>query len=388
MDDRPSPSPSKWLRTLARLGSLTLTLATLALAGALVIGGRGVLGEWAEAVELPEPAPRLAVQTAPFVMEEGYEVERRFAGQIQPAQRTTMAFEQGGTLAALMVDEGDRVAAGDTVATLDKRLLEAERARLVASRSALEAQAELSRRTTERQSVLRDRGHATPQALDDLTLGLAEIEGRIAEVDAGIAAVDVQLDKTVLTAPFTGVVAARYVDDGAAVGSGQRILSLVQTDRPQFRVGLSPSLVGALRTHSTRHVTFGAARHRVRLAAVLPELDPATRTRTVLLDFVDGEIPAFRETGELVLRQFVEERGAWLPVAALQDGPRGLWQVMTALETPDGWTVGTEAVEVLFAEADRVFVRGTFTDGARYLTDGPHRIVHGQEVAVLTDGVR
>lgn len=388
MDDRQSPSPSKWLRALAKLGSFTLTLATFALAAMLVIGGRGVLGEWAEAVELPEPAPRLAVHTAPFVMEDGYEVTRRFAGQIQPAQRTTMAFEQGGTIATLLVDEGHGVEAGDKIAALDRRLLEAERTRLKASRSALEAQAELSRRTTERQSVLKDRGFASPQALDDLTLGLAEIEGRIAEVDAGIAAVDVQLDKTVLTAPFAGIVATRYVDDGAAVASGQRIVSLVQTDRPQFRVGLSPSLVGELSTSEPHHVTIGKDRHRVHLAAVLPELDPATRTRTVLLDFVDGDIPPFRETGELVLRQFVEEAGAWLPVAALQDGPRGLWQVMTAIEGPDGWTVGTEAVEILFAEADRVYVRGTFQDGGRYLTDGPHRIVEGQEVAILTEGAR
>ncbi|MEM1306884.1 MAG: hypothetical protein AAGG99_05105 [Pseudomonadota bacterium] len=37
-------------------------------------------------------------------------------------------------------------------------------------------------------------------------------------------------------------------------------------------------------------------------------------------------------------------------------------------------------VEILHAESDRVFVRGTFAQGAEVLINGPHRVVTGQQV--------
>ena len=96
------------------------------------------------------------------------------------------------------------------MARLDTRLLEAERSRLAASRAALEAQAERARRTAKRQAELRDRGFATDQAMDDISLDLARLEAEIDAVDAGIDAARIDLDKVILRAPFPGTVALRH----------------------------------------------------------------------------------------------------------------------------------------------------------------------------------
>ncbi|MBW4708134.1 efflux RND transporter periplasmic adaptor subunit [Roseobacter sp. YSTF-M11] len=374
-----------WQRLIRQWLTLVFTLFMIGIAIGLMILGQSVLAERAAAVTPPQAAPAMHVQTDRLVLSEGYEVPRRFPGQIEAAQHTVMAFEQGGTIAHLAVDEGDRMTAGTVIARLDTRLIDADRTRLMAARRALEAQAELAKRTTRRQTELSERGFASLQAVDNVALRLAELEARIAEIDASLVSVDLQLEKSELRAPFDAMVSTRMVDTGSAVGSGQPVFSLVQASGQQFRVGLTPDALAALTSTNDVAAIFGNKRYPLRLNAVLPELDSATRTRTVLLDFVGSELPPLRDTGALVLTQMVTERGAWVPLAALQDAPRGLWRLMTVTDDGGQTQVQAEAVEVLFSDAERAYVRGTFREGMRYITDGPHRVVSGQTVSLLQE---
>ncbi|MEL7465980.1 MAG: efflux RND transporter periplasmic adaptor subunit [Pseudomonadota bacterium] len=366
--------------------TIAATCAIVGVAAGVVVFGRGVLADRAAAVGKPEAAPIVTVAVAPLRFEDGYETDRRFPGQVQAGQRTVMAFEAAGEVAEIMVDEGDRVEAGAPVARLDTRLLEAERDRLIASRAAMEAQAELARRTTDRREALRDRGHASSQALDDITLQLAEATARIAEIDAAIAAIDVRIDKAVLTAPFDAYVAERMIDTGAMASPGAPVASLVEAEARRFRVGLSPEVAADLSADRIYEARFAGRLYPVALSAVLPELDPATRTRVAMFDFFPGDAPALRATGELTLPTTRSATGAWAPVSALRDGPQGLWLLTTVRQTEDGDIAAVEAVEVVHAETERVFVRGTFRDGDLVIVDGAHRIAPGQMVVPVPIG--
>ncbi|MEM0906299.1 MAG: efflux RND transporter periplasmic adaptor subunit [Pseudomonadota bacterium] len=377
-----------FVATIRRLLTIALTLCVFAVAGALVVGGRDLLAQRAaaEASEnAPLAAPALSVEVAPLVITDGYTVDRRFSGQLEPAQESVMGFELPGTVAQILVDEGEMVAEGTLLARLDTRLIDAERRGLEASRKALEAQAELARRTTERQTTLQARGFASSQALDNAALSLAELEARLAEIDAGILRVDIRKEKSELRAPFAGQATMRYVDTGASVNAGSPVVTLVETARPQFRVGLSPQLLAHLPEEGAM-VHFGGKSHQVALSSVLPQLDPATRTRTALFDVLGDDHPAFGETGVMTLTELVPAVGAMVPLSALQEGPRGLWQIMTVEGSAPSESVSPEAVELLFTDGARAYVRGTFQDGARYVVDGLHRLVPGQRV-VSQEGI-
>ena len=380
-----APQKPLWRRILRQGVTLVFTLLMIGLAIGLMVLGQNVLADRAADVTPPDATTPMQVTTARLQLEDGYSVARHFPGQIEAGQRTTMAFEQGGTVAFLAVDEGDRVAPGTLIARLDTRLVEAEKTRLEAARRALEAQAELARRTTDRQTELRDRGFASAQAVDNVALQLAELEARIAEIDASLVSITLQLEKSELRAPFDATVSTRMVDTGGAVGAGQAILSLVETGGNQFRVGLTPDIVDALAETADFEALFDGKRYPLALASVLPELDSATRTRTVLLNFTGDDLPPLRDTGALVLHQEVAEKGAWVPLSALQDAPRGLWRLMTVPETAEKTQVGSEAVEVLFSDGARAYVRGSFENGARFITDGPHRVVTGQTVRLAEE---
>lgn len=370
-------------RLLTTAATIALTGVFFAVSGAAIIGGSQVIADRAQAVEAPAPAPRISVPVMSVERLNAFEIERRFAGQVEAAQETGIAFESGGTVTEILVDEGDTVVQGDVIARLDVRLLIAERDRLLASRRALEAQRELARRTAERQEELQERGFASNQQADQAVLSLAEVTARQAEIDAGLLAVDIQLEKAEIRAPFDGRIAGRTADVGATVGGGQAIVTLVEDVPPLFRVGLAPSLADQLDGSAQAFVTLGDEERPVRLDAILPEVDPVTRTRKVLFAFEEQSTALLGDTGTITLTETIEQPGFWVPLAALRDGVRGTWTVMTVDQDADAPTAAMEAVQIIHADSARAYVSGTLPDRATIVADGGHQIVVGQALTII-----
>ncbi|MEL7133028.1 MAG: efflux RND transporter periplasmic adaptor subunit, partial [Pseudomonadota bacterium] len=271
--------------------------------------------------------------------------------------------------------------AGQVLAKLDTRMLVAERSRLIASRDALEAQAELSRRTTNRQKELRDRGFASDQAVDNTALNLAALQAQIAEVDAAIIQVDVRLSQTELLAPFNGTVGARHADLGAIMAVGAPVLDVREDSAPIFRVGIDPKLAATVQdTKAT--VTLDGVDYDARFVGFRPDLDAQTRTRTALLE-IETDDPVYLASGTLTLQSHLDQDGYAVPLRALRDGVRGLWTVMVLTPGDDDiYTAHAAAVEVLQVEGDTAFVRGTLQGDAMIVPDGTHRLVPGDRVRV------
>ena len=75
--------------------------------------------------------------------------------------------------------------------------------------------------------------------------------------------------------------------------------------------------------------------------------------------------------------------GAWVPLSALRQGPRGTWVLLTVTQTEGGTAmIAQGAVEIVHLLDDRAFIRGGFESGLRYLPDGTHRVVPGEAVHV------
>jgi multidrug efflux pump subunit AcrA (membrane-fusion protein) len=110
-------------------------------------------------------------------------------------RRVVQHFE-GGIVDEILVDEGDVVKAGQPLATLDTSLLEAERTRLTANQSALEAQLRFARQTVERLSKLNDQGFASQAGLDEALARSDELVSRIAEVEAALTSNAIQTEKS------------------------------------------------------------------------------------------------------------------------------------------------------------------------------------------------
>lgn len=370
-----------WKQALRRAATLTGTVSLIALAGGAVWIGSTTLATRASAVVAPPPAAIVTVAALRVLPSSQFVSTRAFHGQIEAAEIVDLGFEQSGRLNVLNVNEGERVERGQSLAKLDTRILMTEHARLVASRAALEAQAELSRRTAARQSKLRTRGFASDQAVDNVALGLSAIEAQMAEVDAAIAQVDVHLSQTELLAPFDGVIGARFVDPGAIITAATPIVEVRKGAAPIFRVGIDPELA-PLVSDAASTITIGGTAYPAQFTGFRSDLDPQTRTRTALFE-IETDEPVYLAAGTLTLKVTQDVAGHAVPLSALRDGVRGLWSVTVfSPHDQDTYVAQAAAVEILHIEDDTAYVRGTLDGDVVILPDGTHRIVPGSVVRI------
>ncbi len=381
-----TPTPrSRLKRAALRTGTILGTLAVAGLAVGLVGFGSDTITRRAEAVVSPDPVAPMPVQVRTVAFDTGYDIPRSFAGQIEPRQEIGLSFELAGLISEVLFDEGDQVSAGDIVARLDTRTLQNSRDQQVAARDALTAQVELARLTTDRQRALNERGFSSSQRLDEERLRLAELTARIAEIDMAIAGIDIQIDKSVVRAPFGGTLGQRQSDPGAVVSAGQPVAALLQNGTPEMRVGLTPAAAEAVAIGDKLQARFGPKTFAATLIALRPDVDPATRTRTALfrIDTADGPLPAYGETGAVIINERVDMAGAWIDLAGLREGTRGLWSILTYDAATQ--TIAQEAVEILHADGTRAYVRGSLRDGAQIIAQGPHRLTVGQRVSLIEE---
>ncbi|MEO9873465.1 MAG: efflux RND transporter periplasmic adaptor subunit [Anderseniella sp.] len=363
---------------------LAVTSIALAIAVATA-GGIAALQYRASAELQPEKHPPLAVTTLPVRMQDQYVTRTRYVGRLEPARQTSLAFELAGLVVNISVDEGAKVRAGDVIAQLDTARLKADRKRLEARKRELKAERTLAQLTLSRQSNLRRKGFSPQQSEDEATAGVARITATIDQVTAQMDLVDIDIGKSVLTAPFDGVIGTRNIDDGSVITAGTPVVSLLETAKPQARIGLPTDVARSLDPDGHYQITTDAGPVTARMSSMRPDLQTATQTVPVLFDLNSTNGAAFQQIVTLNVETPVRERGSWLPLAALKEGHKGLWSVLV-VAAQDGQTkVRTEAVEVLHVEGEQAYVRGTLKADQQVVSKGGHRVVSGQLVA-LTGG--
>ncbi|HEX7112359.1 MAG TPA: efflux RND transporter periplasmic adaptor subunit, partial [Mizugakiibacter sp.] len=205
-----APVGRRWPWIAAAVMALLLVAAV---AAAWLARGRAVA---VEAVAAVPPATNAA---AAVLDATGYVTARRQA---------TVSAQITGTLTEVLIEEGDHVAAGQVLARLEDT---AQRANLATARAGLAAaeallgqyQAQLAqaRRDLVRQQDLIGRKLTSQQALENahtsvetLTAQLAAQRSQAELARAQVRSAEVQLDYTVVRAPFAGVV----TDKAAQVG--------------------------------------------------------------------------------------------------------------------------------------------------------------------------
>ncbi|MEM6708353.1 MAG: biotin/lipoyl-binding protein [Pseudomonadota bacterium] len=262
----------------------------LVLAGACLAGGLAIsvllfaTGPVAEPETVEQPVwPVTTLRVTP-----GIEQQRQLVfGAVTARAEATLASEVQGKIEAILVREGDRVAAGTRVLTVDpveqqyesaKRQaevqrrsadLEAARAELVFLRSQRTDQAArlaAANAKLERHEQLRERRLISQGLLDDVRAQTADVRidvqsheqkltqaplrVRAAEADLAVAQAaasqaQLRLDKLALTAPFDAVVLSVDVAPGAQVPPGQALLTLADVTSYEVRLPVAPSAMPA-----------------------------------------------------------------------------------------------------------------------------------------------
>lgn len=420
----------------SRIVKLVGAVGLIALIGAGIVFGSGAARspQRPSTATTPAPLPVAVVQVEPT---DAFVSRRLYTGLLVAGRTSELSFERGGEINAIHFDQGDAVEAGTALAELDTRGLLARRDELQAKRKQaaallrelvagprqeqiaaaeaevrnLAAQVEWQQVRHERRQELRRRGVIAQEEYDESLYGLQAAKAQrdaaqrrldemlagtraeqkeaqqavVSQLDAALDQLDVDLQNSVLTAPYSGLVARRHLDEGTVVAAGTAVLRLIEDGRLEAHIGLPPEVAAEVFVGEGHEIIVGERTYEAEVDAVLPELDAATRTRTAIFllppnaksVLVPGQI------ARVAIRQEQRGEGYWLPTSALDRGVRGLWSCLVARPDSSGvWRAERRDVEVLHTDADRVLVRGTLSPGEGVIAEGVHRLVDGQAVEV------
>ena len=343
----------------------------------------------------PEPAPVriLEVVVAPAHVVPTYTVSRSYVGRVESARRSELAFEVPGLISRVLTEEGDAVVAGQVIAMLDTARLRARRFALEAARDGARADLELSQLTADRFEILVHEDVISPQRWDEARKLRDARQAELRRLESEIATIDVDLDKSLLRAPFSGEIARRYADEGSVLAAGAPVARLLETAHLEVRVGVAKADANTIAIGSEQILRVSGRNLVAQVRSVLPERGRETRAVEVVLrlssdtaELRDGDL------AELTIRSPVTASGVWLPMSALSEGARGLWSCYVAEPLPvQEATSGADAathrlarrqLEVLHEESERVFVRGTLRDREHVVVAGTQRLVPGQRVRI------
>jgi RND family efflux transporter MFP subunit len=165
-------------------------------------------------------------------------------GVIFARQSADIVARSDGALQAVYANLGDRVKAGDVIAEIDsysitQQLGMAEAALRSAQADQRDVELELQDAQTRyhRREQLAEEGLVSMEDLatakvqcDRAEAKLHGVQAHVAEQTAHVDDVKRSVANTVITAPFDGTVAARYLDAGAVVRFGASIVSLIRPE--------------------------------------------------------------------------------------------------------------------------------------------------------------
>lgn len=244
----------------AELGR-TLRWTAAGLIFCLVPGCRDGAADGAAKREMPP----VVVQTS---VVEAKEIPRTISavGDLESPQNTQLAAEVSGRIVSLDVSEGEEVEAGHVLARLDD-----QQAR--AAVSVAEARFRNAQATIRRLKTLGVEQLIAQQELDDAQ---AELDGARGELEQARTS----LDKTIIRAPFSGVLGLRQVSLGAFVDAGEPIVRVTQTQPLHLHFGLPQQAFSELHLGQKVRGVVGhcGTRFGGQVSAIDPYVDPATRT--------------------------------------------------------------------------------------------------------------
>ena len=203
------------------------------------------------------------------------EVKREFPGKVRATQRVDLAFQVAGPLISLPVDEGKRVKKGEVLSRIRPRDFETEIDKNKAK--ALEAE----------QQFLRYKDLYAKNQVSKADFDKYKSQSDIAK--ARLKEAEDKLDDTYLRAPFTGVVARKYVENFQDVQAKQPIVSLQDISQVEVLVNVPENMMSQVKQDKGAKVglaTFATApdqQFELTLKEYATEADSQTQTYQVTL---------------------------------------------------------------------------------------------------------
>jgi membrane fusion protein, multidrug efflux system len=297
--------------------------------------------------------------------------QMRIVGSVVPNEEVQLVSEVSRKLTKVLLKEGDQVRKGQVLFRLDDADLQARLKKLNAQRTFAAAAAE-------RQAKLLKIEGVSKQEYEQATSSLEAI-------DADIELTRVEIDKTVIRAPFAGKTGIRRVSEGAFVTQNTILTTLEDLTKAKIEFAVPEKYANGIAVN--QNISFRVENspevYHARILVIEPAIDQNTRSLFVraLANNADGKlIPGSSAMVELELSKI--QNAMMIPAQALIPGLEG-----NSVLTVKAGKVAKTGVDIGFRTNKSVQITRGLNPGDTVMTTNLLRAKPDMEVRVVKVGL-
>lgn len=230
------------------------------------------------------------------------------SGIVEPSTLISIAPRMGGRLTSLMVDEGQRVEAGQILAQLEDTDFDK-------STDQLRAKLELAEKDYARKKPLHRTGALSKQSYDTAKSNLASAKAALEQVQA-------QMDFMKLIAPENGMIIRRDGEIGEYIAPGTVVFSMQGSTPLRITVEVDEEDIPLVQIGQKTLISADAFPGKIfngRVTAITPKGDPVSRSYRVRIAFEDQNTLMSGMTAEANIITHEEQEALLVPASAVKD---------------------------------------------------------------------
>lgn len=297
---------------------------------------------------------------------------RQYIGTIFPVDHATISFRVTGHLQSADGEPGDVVAEGEVVAKVDDRLLFKQKEAITAELEGARSEVTRAKKQVERRRPLLARGLIDPEAVDASESAYEVARARVGNLEARLAAADIDIAYSTAFAPFDGVITARYKRQGDLVMPGVPVYTIENPDAGYMvMVKIPRETVLAAASGDKASVSFGSRK----MEAVLYRIYPSTQEgRLAMAELRMDKRPFGLPSGSFVTVELLVEnkKGILVPARSILEDGAGA----RVFRVDDQDRVEIVDVTVLGRKAGDAVIAGPVSPGDRLVAAEASMLLH------------
>ena len=277
--------------------------------------------------EVPPPVEKIRAIKTTTVRERASGHIRKFSGAIEAADSSSIGFEVPGNIQKILFNVGQKITKGQTLAVLDDRTYKLN---VQAAEAALgRAKVGLADKANDLDRVQRivkmDPGAVSEKAVDSAKANYEGAEKNVEYATSQLNLARRNLEKTVLLAPFDGVIAERHVDRFQEVKRGQKVFDVYIEEVMEAAVSIPESEIEGIYLGLNAEIRFPTRPGQV-FEGVVSEISSVAGTanafpvKVAIKGSIEGIRPGMTAEVTILLAGESEQVAYLVPLVAIAPG--------------------------------------------------------------------
>ena len=187
-----------------------------------------------------------AVVTAGNPVRQTITPKYKFSGTLEPVWQADVAAKVDGRIEQVLVNEGDKVSAGQALVILEQTDTNANLMQARGSYIDAQATVEKAQHDYDRAKYLFEKGAISEEELEHAQFALDNALGKLANAEGSVAAADSKVGGTTVTTPRTGIVQKRYYQEGYYAKVGTALFNIADISVLRAKIDVPEGFISSI----------------------------------------------------------------------------------------------------------------------------------------------